>query len=118
LLDRLDEDAVEVMSKGYFRHLGNIHFESAADHPDHWEDWEIYKQDLEVSCEQEKAEFPDWIRPKVSVMAVVYGLNCLGDFRAKLHLLGDHNDDVLETTADDYASETEHSSDSESDVNL
>ena len=117
-LDRLDEDAVQIMSKGYFRHLGNIHFESAAGHPDHWEDWEIYRQELEVSCEQEKEGFPGWVRPKISVMAVEYGLNRLGDFRTKLHLLGDHSDDALETTEDGYASEAEDGNEIESDVNL
>lgn len=87
---------MQIMSKGYFRQLGNIHFESAAGHPDHWEDWEIYRQELEVSCEQEKEGLPNWVQPKISVMAVEYGLNRLGDFKTKLHLLGDHSNDVLE----------------------
>lgn len=121
-LDRLDEEAIETMSKGYFRHLGNIHFESAVGHPDHWEAWETYRDGLEVSFAQEEEEFSAWIRPKASVMAVEYGLCRLGDFRRKLHLLGDHKDDVFddvyETNADGYISETDDGIESESDISL
>jgi hypothetical protein len=115
-LDHLEEEAMESMSKGYFRHLGNIHFQSALGHPDHWETWEIYRDELKVSHEQEKEGFPDWIRPKVSVMAVEYGLRRTGDFRTNLHLLGDHTGNSLETI--DYTSETENSNGSESDISL
>lgn len=91
LLDRLDDEAMEIMTAGYFRHLGDIHFESASGHSDHWEAWELYRDELEIDCEQEKERFPDWIRPKVSVMAVEYGLRRPGDFGVVIHLLGDHN---------------------------
>ena len=110
-LDRLDEEAIETMSKEYFRHVGNIHFESAAGHPDHWEAWIAFRDELEESCEQEKKQFPDWTRPKVSVMAVEYGLRRLEDFKTSLHLLGDHSDDVLEQTADGFESDPDEESD-------
>lgn len=58
------------------------------------------------------------IRLKVSVIAVDYGLNRLGDFKAKCLLLGDHSDGVLETTADGYTSDTRESSESETDVDM
>ncbi|KAG0645928.1 hypothetical protein D0Z07_7844 [Hyphodiscus hymeniophilus] len=109
-LDRLDGEAMETMSKGYFRHLGNIHFESGVNHPDHWEAWLTFRDELQEACEKEKGEFPDWVRPKVSVMAVSYGLRCPGDFTTTLHLLGDHSDDVLETAGDSDVSDTEDAS--------
>jgi hypothetical protein len=117
-LDRLDEQAMETMSKGYFRHLGNIHFESAVHHPDHWESWEVYRDELKVSCEQEKGAYPVWIRPKISIMAVEYGLHRPGDFKTKIHLLGDHTDDVLENIGDGHSSEKEDGNDSEFDAGL
>lgn len=92
----LEEEAMERMAKEYFRHVGPIHFESALAHPDHWESWEIYRDEVKSSCEQEKKEFPDWIRPKSAVMAIRYGLLSPGDFLTTIHLMGDHNDDVVE----------------------
>lgn len=115
-LIRSDEEAMETMSRGYFRHLGNIHFESAMEHPDHWEAWEFYRNRVNLLLSREQEEFPDWVRPRVSVMAVAYGLRRPGDFAKKIHLLDDrmenHGDFVFETRA---AEETEDDRESESD---
>ena len=114
-LDRLDAEAMEIMSRGFFRHLGNIHFESAMEHPDHWEDFSIYRDELELICEEEKKDHSDWIRPKVSVMAVEYGLEYPGFYITTFHLLGDHHHGELEISNDEIDRETQDENDSGSD---
>jgi len=88
---------MEKMSRGYFRHVGDIHFESAMGSPDHWESWLDWKDEVEEVCREEKTRFPDWIRPKVSIMIVRYGLQPRGDFTGELiHLLGDHSGGIVQ----------------------
>jgi hypothetical protein len=104
-LVQLEEEAMETMSKGYFRQVGDIHFESALRNADHWDAWGLYKADLEACWEEEKEQYPNWIRPKASIMVVKYGLCRTDDYSTKVHLLGDHGDagdDVLEISTDGY----------------
>jgi hypothetical protein len=95
-LARLEKDALANMSKGYVRHPGNIHFESAMENEDYWEDWNDYKIMIVEQCEEEKAANPEWVRPKLSIMLLKYGLNRLGDFTGPIHHQGDYRDVDLE----------------------
>jgi hypothetical protein len=87
----LEKNAITNMSRGYVHHTGNIHFESAMESADHWDDWDFCKALIADHYDAEKARHPDWVRPKVSIMVLKYGLNRLGDFEGPIHLPGDHN---------------------------
>jgi hypothetical protein len=95
ILDRLEERAMSTMTKGYFRHVGNIRFESAMANPDHWESWFLWRDEVVYHFEQEKADYPEWIQPKVSIMAVKYGLKTIGDYSREVHFQGDYNDEIV-----------------------
>jgi hypothetical protein len=107
-LDRLEKEALAARSKGYVRHIGNIHFESAMDSADHWDDWEFYKAVITDHYDEEKVEYPEWTRPKVSIMVVKYGLKRLGDFSGPVHIRGDHKGLTLEDSG--YPPESESDS--------
>lgn len=91
-----ENEALEDMAKGYVRHRGNIHFESAMESADHWDDWDIHKVEMIHHYDEEKDEYPAWVRPKLSIMIVRYGLNQLGDFNWPVHYQGDCSDVQLE----------------------
>jgi hypothetical protein len=95
-LDRLEREALSEMSKGYVRHVGNIHFETAMGSPDHWDDWDYYRTLITAYFHKEKAEHPEWSRPKVSIMVVKYGLKQFGDISGPFHIRGDHQGVILE----------------------
>ena len=86
-LQDLEEEAIATMSKGYFRQVGDIRFESAADDS-------VYVYDLMThfldAFSSKKKQQPDWVRPKISIMAVKYGLRPVRDFNYQIHYLGDH----------------------------
>jgi 2EXR family len=107
LLARLEELAFKNMSKGFVRERGNIHFENARTSVDHWEEWGDYVYCMMDHYDEEKKTHPDWVRPKVSIMTLRYGLNRLGDYGGPIHLAGDYADIVLEQ-------EIEYSFDSDS----
>lgn len=88
-LDHLEGIAMEQMSKGFFRHVGNIRFESAMQNPDHWESWAEFRDVLMLDFQREKYSFPTWVRPMFGVMAVKYGLKRPGDFSTVIHSWGD-----------------------------
>lgn len=96
LLDRLEKEALAAMSNGYIRHRGNIHFESAIDDADHWDDWHSYLSEMNEHFDEEKVKYPEWVRPKISIMVVKYGLKRLGDFSGPVHYPGDHIGVILE----------------------
>jgi 2EXR family len=95
-LARLEKEALANMSNGYVRHPGNIHFESAMESGDYWEDWYDHKMMIVEQCEDEKAANPHWVRPKLSIMLLRYGLKRLGDFHSPVHHQGDYSDVELE----------------------
>jgi hypothetical protein len=96
LLTRLEELAFKNMSKGFVRERGNIHFENARTSVDHWEEWGDYVYCMMDHYDEEKKTHPDWVRPKVSLMILRYGLNRPGDYGGPIHLAGDYADTVLE----------------------
>jgi hypothetical protein len=95
-LARLEKLALENMSKGFVRERGNIHFETAMTSVDHREEWEDFLYCLSDNYDEEKRTHPDWVRPKVSIMILRYGLNWLGDYSGPIHIAGDYDDTVLE----------------------
>ena len=95
VLDHLEDDRMCSLSEGYFRHTGNIRLESAMETPDHWESWVLWRDDVVYHFEREKGDYPEWIQPKVSIMAVKYGLKAIGDYSKEVHFLGDHDDAVV-----------------------
>lgn len=96
VLDKMEKEALATMSKGYFRQVGDIHFASPRTHPDYMESCMWFGDDVVHSCILEKREHPEFIRPKVSIMAIKYGLNWIGDYSEReLHSLGDHKDGVV-----------------------
>jgi 2EXR family len=104
-----EKNALAEMSKGFLQHPGNIHFESAMDSVDYWDDGDYYKDLITVQYESEKVSWPEWVRPKVSIMVLKYGLKWLGDFTWPIHLSGDHCDVELENSEfppDDSSSES------------
>ncbi|KAH6664134.1 hypothetical protein B0J14DRAFT_252821 [Halenospora varia] len=61
-----EEEALEVMSKkGYFRHTGNIHLQSAYQHSDHFDEADDYLEGVINDFDEEKLEHSDWNRPTV-----------------------------------------------------
>jgi hypothetical protein len=96
LLAHLEELAFENMSKGFVRERGDIHFENARTSVDHWEEWGDYVYCMMDHYDEEKKTHPDWVRPKVSIMILRYGLNKLGDYGGPIHIAGDYADTVLE----------------------
>jgi len=96
-----EEQAFEQMSKrGYFRHTGNIHFESAYRCIDYGDEFEMQRSYITLELRREKARHGDWILPKISIVEVKYGLNQIGDFHQCLHSYGDHSVDILEQAFD------------------
>lgn len=89
-LAALEKEALANLSRGYVRPRGNIHFESAMESVEHWDDWDLYRALIIQHYGFEKASHPDWIRPKVSIMVLKYGLNQLGDYGGPVHIPGDH----------------------------
>jgi hypothetical protein len=73
-LDRLDKEALAIMSKGYFRHVGNVHFESTMNSVDHWDSWDEFRGEVSGAFAWEKRRFREWKRPSTSIMIVKYGL--------------------------------------------
>lgn len=77
-LSHQEREAMERMSKGYFRHVGDIHFESALHSPDYWDSWYPYFQQVEVDFAEQQTEVPEWKQPLVSIVEIKYGLNYIG----------------------------------------
>ncbi len=77
-LSQQEDEAMERMSKGYFRHVGDIHFESAIHSPDHWDSWYPYLQKIEHDFTKQQLEDKDWEQPMVAIVEVKYGLNWIG----------------------------------------
>ncbi|KAI9047675.1 hypothetical protein LZ554_008386 [Drepanopeziza brunnea f. sp. 'monogermtubi'] len=73
-----EEEAMGRMSKGYFRHAGDIHFESATHSQDHWDSWHSYFEQVEVDFAEQQTAAPQWRQPMVSIVEVKYGLNYIG----------------------------------------
>ncbi len=99
-LARLEKLALENMSKGFVRERGNIHFESAMSSIDHWEEWRDLLYCLEEQYEEAKRTHPDWVRPKVSIMIVKYGLNRVEDYGGPIHIAGDYDHIVVQQDFD------------------
>jgi hypothetical protein len=86
-LDRFEKEALLVISKRYVRDTANVHFESAMNSADHWDDWDFYKALITEHYDKEKVEHPEWTRRKSShsrstiftlhVLRVVYSLDVL-----------------------------------------
>jgi hypothetical protein len=95
-LDRLDKEALAIMSKGYFRHVGNVHFESALHSVDHWDSWDQFRGEVSGAFAWEKRRFREWKRPSTSVMIVKYGLVDLYHFAEMVHSAGDQVGCVVE----------------------
>ncbi|KAE9368774.1 hypothetical protein N431DRAFT_428533 [Stipitochalara longipes BDJ] len=95
-LARMEKEALAEMSRGYVRDRGNVHFESAFRSRDHWEDASEWKWMIVDHNNEEKGIHPEWVRPKLSIMVVKYGLKQLGDFYGPIHHQGDYSDVDLE----------------------
>ena len=55
-----------------------------------------FGDDVVRSCIREQREHPEFIVPEVSIIAIKYGLNCIGDYReGELRSLGNHKDGVM-----------------------
>jgi hypothetical protein len=103
ILDRGEREAMEYLSKGYFRHVGNIYLQSVMASSDYWDYWELLKEELMKMCDKEKKNHPDWIRPNVSFMIVRYGLRPWKDcYEEKVHVRGDFDIGVLEQESPEY----------------
>jgi hypothetical protein len=60
LLDRLEKEALAVMSNSYIRHRGNnIHLESPIDDADHWDDWYSYLSEMNEYFDKEKIKYSE-----------------------------------------------------------
>ncbi|PMD38471.1 hypothetical protein L207DRAFT_514374 [Hyaloscypha variabilis F] len=95
-LSRMEKQALEAMSRGYVRQPGNVHFSTAFHNVDHWDDASDMKWIVTDHFAAEKRKHPDWVRPKLSIMVVKYGLNQPGDYYESIHHQGDHSDVYLE----------------------
>ncbi|CZT47091.1 uncharacterized protein RSE6_07620 [Rhynchosporium secalis] len=73
-----EEDATERLRKGYFRNVGDIHFQSAIHSPDYWDTWYPYLQRISSDFDEQQVKDPDWSRPKIAVVEVKYGLHYIG----------------------------------------
>jgi hypothetical protein len=67
---------------------------------DHWEEWGDFAYCLAGNYDEEKKTHPDWVRPKVSIMILKYGLNWVGDYGGPIHIAGDYDVTVLEQEID------------------
>jgi hypothetical protein len=87
------------MSKGYLRHVGNVHFESAIQSVDHWDSWDQFRGEVVGAFAWEKRRFRGWKRPSTSIMIVKYGLMNLYHFDQMVHASGDQAACVVEKGA-------------------
>ena len=113
-LDRLDKEALAIMSKGYFRHVGNVHFESAMHSVDHWDSWDQFRGEVSGAFAWEKRRFREWKRPSASIMIVKYGLMDLYHFAEMVHSAGDQVGCVVEIGS--FDGEEEDDGDGDGDV--
>jgi len=103
ILDRGEREAMEYLSKGYFRQVENIYLDSIMAYSDYWDHWETLKEELVRMCDKEKKNFPDWTRPNVSFMIVRYGFRPWKDcYEEKVHVRGDYDNGVLEEELPKY----------------
>jgi len=79
VLDAIEKEARESMSKGYFRNVGNINFEPALFNPNFWEEAAVILDDLRSRCEEESERHEGWVRPAIRVRSVEPGLPRLED---------------------------------------
>ncbi len=84
----LEQEAVATMSKGYFRQVGDIRFEDIR-YIDGDEVRELMG-DLTYECAHHQDQNPDWVAPKISIMAIRYGLKPIGNFTYPVGFFGDH----------------------------
>jgi hypothetical protein len=70
--------AMERLCKGYFRHVGDIHFVSAMHSPDYWDSWYSYLEQVTSDFDEQQLEDPDWSRPMIAIVEVKYGLHYIG----------------------------------------
>lgn len=78
LLLSQEDEAMEGMSKGYFRHVGDVHLVNAMSSSDHWDSWRPYLEQISLDFKEMHETHPEWTRPKVAITEVKYGLNGLG----------------------------------------
>ncbi|KAH7391289.1 hypothetical protein BKA64DRAFT_677258 [Cadophora sp. MPI-SDFR-AT-0126] len=75
----MQEDlAMERLCRGYFRHVGDIHFVSAMHSPDYWDSWYSYLEQVTSDFDVQQFEEPDWNRPMIAIVEVKYGLHYIG----------------------------------------
>jgi len=98
-LSRMERNALEAM-RGYVRQTGDIHFGSAFSSADHWDDANNQKWILMGHFDEEKRKHPEWVRPKLSIVVVKYGLKQLCDFYEPMHHSGDYSD--VDTDLEQY----------------
>jgi len=70
--------AMERLCKGYFRHVGDIHFVSAMHSPDYWDSWYTYLEQVNSDFDEQIFEDPSWSRPLIAIVEVKYGLHYIG----------------------------------------
>ncbi|PBP20319.1 hypothetical protein BUE80_DR009000 [Diplocarpon rosae] len=73
-----EANTMERMSHGYFRHVGDIHFESATHSPDYWDSWYPCLEQIEVDFDEQQVEGEAWIRPLIAIVETKPGLNFIG----------------------------------------
>ncbi|KAL2063300.1 hypothetical protein VTL71DRAFT_5105 [Oculimacula yallundae] len=73
-----EEDAMERLCKGYFRHVGDIHFENVTHSPDFWDSWIPYLEQVNSDFDEQQVKDPAWSRPTVAIAEVKYGLQYIG----------------------------------------
>ncbi|KAK2627495.1 hypothetical protein QTJ16_003461 [Diplocarpon rosae] len=66
------------MSNGYFRHVGDIHFESATHSPDYWDSWYPCLEQIQVDFDEQQVKGEAWSRPLIAVVETKPGLNFIG----------------------------------------
>lgn len=101
ILERQESEAMEAMPKGYFRQVGDIHFQHATANADHWDNWEHYGEELPFLFQEEKDESPEWLIPNICIVVVRYGLNP-ADEDVEIHIRGDFDDGVVTKEAPKY----------------
>lgn len=100
-LENQETEAMDSMPKGYFRQVGNIHFQHATANADHWDSWQYYKEYLPSQFNEEKEAFPSWSRPNICIMVVRYGLNpSYQDI--EIHIQGDYRDGTITEESSKY----------------
>ncbi|KAH7319201.1 hypothetical protein BKA65DRAFT_513979 [Rhexocercosporidium sp. MPI-PUGE-AT-0058] len=70
--------AMERLCKGYFRHVGDIHFKSTMHSPDYWDSWYSYLEQINSDFDEQQVEDPEWKRPMVAIVEIKYGLHSIG----------------------------------------